>query len=120
MEAGSLCQEMYVLYVHSRISDQEEGKIMGKIDIDKFYKWDCGQLKLVFHYRGTKLLPERTQMVLITWHLLGLRASKGVGAYECGCMYIKQREEKAFVCGTDKADTVGKIKGNIHMGNDHE
>lgn len=50
-------------------------------------------------------------MALITWHLLGLRASKGVRACECGCTYIKQREEKAFVCATDKGDTVGKNKG---------
>lgn len=57
-------------------------------------------------------------MALITWHLLGLRASKGVRACECGCTYIKQREEKAFVCGTDKGHTVGKR--NTHMGNDQE
>lgn len=29
-----------------------------------------------------------------------------------GGTYIKQREEKAFVCGIDKGDTVGKSKGN--------
>lgn len=98
---------MYVLDVHSRIIDQVEEEEIGKLEIDKYYKWNYGQPGLVFHYRGSKLLAEQTQMALITWHLLGWRASKGVRACECGCMYMKQREEKAFVCGIDKGDTVG-------------
>lgn len=70
-------QRCMFLHVCTGISTQEEVELIGQSDTDKYYLWDCGQPGLVFHYRGSELLAEQTQMALIAWHVLWPTCLKG-------------------------------------------